>query len=415
MSLPNYILYVHHERAIGGAPLSLLYLLQQIDRQKYSPHVICLREGPAAQLFRKEGLLVRVVPGPDLSHTELVWFRWWQWPKLLGRLLVSIPLFFRLRSAFRNWALPTPMQDGKGAVHEASGYGIPPVVHLNSSTLVVAALAAKSLGLPVVWHIREPLARGYFGIRRALLQRAIRRLADHVVAISQHDASRLGNIPLARLSVIYNFVDFRRFDATRVEGGIRRELSIPKEAPVILFLGGSAEVKGAEVLLRMATDVLGTLRSAHLIMAGEISSEFKLRAHGGRVGTVEKRLHLIGSRDDIPSLLADCTVLVFPSLVPHFARPVIEAAAMAKPVVASDVDGVRELVVRNETAILVPPGDAAALARAVIDVLQDSALAYRLGQQALALAYKKFDAVRNAAETFAIYRRFTHHPEGKPT
>ncbi|MFZ4695007.1 MAG: hypothetical protein ACOYMV_07770, partial [Verrucomicrobiia bacterium] len=79
---PRPILYVHHERAIGGAPLSLLYLIRQLDRTRWSPRVICLREGPAAELYRKEGLPVRVVPGPDLSHTELVWFRWWQFPRL---------------------------------------------------------------------------------------------------------------------------------------------------------------------------------------------------------------------------------------------------------------------------------------------------------------------------------------------
>jgi glycosyltransferase involved in cell wall biosynthesis len=411
VKVPTYVIYIHHERAIGGAPLSLLYLLQQIDRKKYSPLVICLREGPAAQLFRKEGIPVYVVPGPDLSHTVLVWFRWWQWPKLLGRLFASIPLYFHLRSTLSTWTALIPPEDSPAPVPKSIGYSAPPIVHLNSSTLVVAAMAAKSLGLPVVWHIREPLARGYFGFRRRLLQKAIHRFADHVIAISQHDANQLGDIPLSRLSIVYNFVDFARFDAVKTVGGIRRELFIPKDAPVVLFLGGSAEVKGAEVLLQAATEILGTLRTVHLIIAGETSDEFKARARSGRLSTIDKRLHLVGTRDDVPSLLADSTLLVFPSIVPHFARPVIEAAAMAKPAVASDVEGVRELVVRNETAILVPPSDAVALARAVIDVIQDTALAYRLGQQALALAYKKFDAVRNAAETFAIYHRFDHPTE----
>ena len=96
---PKTIIYIHHERALGGAPLSLLYLLQQLDRSKYQPFIICLREGPAASLFRENGFPVQIVEGTDLSHTELVWFRFWQFPKLFVRLFLSIFLFFKLRKA----------------------------------------------------------------------------------------------------------------------------------------------------------------------------------------------------------------------------------------------------------------------------------------------------------------------------
>ncbi len=392
------ICYVHHERALGGAPLSLLYLLKQIDRNKYLPFILCLREGPAADLFRKEGFSVKIVPGPDLSHTELVWFRAWQWPKLFWRILGSIPLFFRLRQAMSSLATSrkpqTPIENKNG-----SSFKTCCLVHLNSSTLVVAALAAKSLSLPVVWHIREPLAHGYFGIRRRLLRWAIRTFANHVIAISQNDAAQLGSIPSTQLSVIHNFVDFSQFNKDLPGGVLRKELQISLEKPIILFLGGSARVKGAEILLEAAPDILRKLSFAHLVIAGEISPEFQLKAMATRL----ERLHLLGSRNDVPSLLVDASVLVFPSVVPHFARPVIEAAAMAKPVVASDLGGVRELVIRNETAILVPPNHPSALAQAVIELLQDPSRAYRLGQQGYALAKEKFDAAKNAKVTFAVY------------
>ena len=186
---PIPIIYLHHEKALGGAPFSLLYLLRFIDRKKYSPHILCLRDGPAANLFREEGFPVQIVPGLDLSHTELIWFRWWHFPKLFFRLLQSIPLFFRLRSALLSLKKTCPSE-------------VQPIVHLNSSTLIVGALAAKSLSLPIIWHIREPLARGYFGIRRAILRTAMKRLSDHMIAISHNDAKQLGSIPSTQLSVI---------------------------------------------------------------------------------------------------------------------------------------------------------------------------------------------------------------------
>ncbi|MDD2709368.1 MAG: glycosyltransferase family 4 protein [Verrucomicrobiae bacterium] len=393
----NPVIYIHHERALGGAPLSLLYLLRQLDRSLYEPQVVCLREGPAAELYRKEGLPVRVIPGPDLSHTELVWFRWWQWPRLAWRLLASVSLYWRLRRHFAGMSGPREQV----------------IVHLNSSTLAVAAMAAKAAGLKVVWHIREPLAAGYAGFRRRVLRRAVEWYSDAVVAISNHDASRLGERLQRKVTVVYNFVDFKQFDARLPHGGVRRELRIPPDAPVVLFLGGSSRVKGSEVLLRAAEFILTRVRTAHLIIAGESDPDFNLRAGSGALESLRPKIHVLGPRLDVPSLLADSNVLVFPSITPHFARPVIEAAAMARPVVASDIDGVRELVARNETGVLAAPGDFKDLADKVIDLLQDPPRAFRLGQQGLAMARERFDAGRNAAATFVLYAKLLSGPGGE--
>jgi glycosyltransferase involved in cell wall biosynthesis len=391
------VLYIHHERALGGAPLSLLYLIKALDRSKYEPRVICLRDGPAAELYRKEGLKVAIVNGPDLSHTELVWYRWSRFPMLLLRLLRSIPLFFRLRRKIAEWTAQSQET----------------IVHLNSSTLVTGAFAAHSLGLPVVWHIREPLASGYLGVRRALLQLSIKRLARKVIAISEHDARQLGNSPALRqkLEIIHNFVDFHHFDHRLPCGPIHRELEIPINCPMILFLGGSTRVKGFEILVKALPAILGGSRHLHVLIAGEVEPEVEARVCDLlRDDELKKRIHFLGSRQDIPQLLADSRILLFPSTVPHFARPVIEAAAMAKPSIASDLGGVRELIVSNETGILVPAGDARALARAVIELLKDEPRAYRLGMQGLSLARDRFDARKNAKATCKVYQDMVGHP-----
>jgi glycosyltransferase involved in cell wall biosynthesis len=386
VSEPVSIIYVHHERAIGGAPISLLFLLQKLDRARFRPYVLCLREGPAADLFRKNQFDVRIIPGPDLSHTELVWFRWWQFPKWIFRIFASFFLFFRLRIEM------TKVKSEKT------------IVHLNSSTLSVAAFAAKSLSLPLIWHIREPLAPGYFGIRRTILRTFVRTLPDHVIAISHNDAEQLGKLPANQLSVIHNFVDFSQFDEKLAKGNIRKELGISREAFVILFLGGSARVKGAYVLLQAIPRILQNLSTAHIIIAGELEPDFQNQVRETLVKE-QNKIHLLGARQDIPALLVDSNVLIFPSTVPHFARPVIEAAAMAKPVIASNLDGVRELVVPNETGLLIPSGDPLALSQAILELAADETRAFRLGQQGLVRAREKFDANRNSSLTFSVYDR----------
>ena len=411
---PRPILYIHHERAIGGAPLSLLYLIRQLDRTRWSPRVICLREGPAAELYRKESLPVRVVPGPDLSHTELVWFRWWQFPRLLARLAASIPLFFRLRETLREELEIGGRRSEVGDRSEKSAgrlqtsdFRLPPsalpLVHLNSSTLAVAALAARSLGLPVVWHIREPLARGYLGFRRALLRATVRRCSDAVIAICENDAAQLGprlapvvggaaradRLAAHRppLHVIHNFVDFTQFDASRPKGALRKELEISEHSPTLLFLGGSALTKGAGILLAAASQILSRAPEAHLVVAGESGPEFTTAWIHGVVAGLRRRVHLLGVRMDVPALLADTALLLFPSTVPHFARPVIEAAAMGVPCVASDLGGVRELILPGETGVLVRAGDSVLLADTVVALLADPSHRHAMGRKALALAH----------------------------
>lgn len=419
MPTPRPIFYVHHERAIGGAPLSLLYLLRRLDRAKWTPRVICLRDGPAADLYRKEGLPVRVVPGPDLSHTELVWFRWWQFPRFLVRLAASIPLYFRLKHAMQEMVAPSVEGGAKERQPVVPPSATPPLssapssfslqpsalplVHLNSSTLAVAAAAAKSLRLPVVWHIREPLAKGYFGVRRALLRAAIRRWSDAVIAICQNDAEQLGKMPGRRVRVIHNFVDFTQFDAARPKGALRKELGIPDDAPIVLYLGGDAETKGAGVLMDAASTILSRAGDAHLVVAGETSPGFTAAWIHRVAAGLRRRVHLLGVRMDVPSLLADADLLLFPSTVPHFARPVIEAAAMGVPSIASDLGGVRELVRPGETGALVRPSDPEALAEVTVALLADPAHRRSLGRAARDLARERFNAERNAAETVAVY------------
>ncbi len=405
------ILYIHHGGEIGGAPLSLLYLIQHLDRSRYEPVVVTLRPGPVVDRYRAEDIEVRVEPGiSDFSHTTLEWYGERDWWRLPGKLLRLAP------SALRTSRLIRDLQ--------------PDLVHLNSSTLAACAAAAWRAGVPVVWHIREPLAQGLIGLRRALLRRAVDRFADRVVAISQYDADQL--IPSPRIRVIYNFVDFTRFDRAIDGAGVREELGIAQDSPVVLMLGGVAEPKGTLVLVQALPDLLAAVPGVRIIVAGPA-----LRPGGGgwkaplrrllgadlyarRVQAVldaagpdvQGAVQFVGIREDIPRLLAASTCLVFPSTVPHFARPIIEAAAMGVPAVASDVGGPRELIVPGETGLLVAPGDPAALVSALAGLLTNPVQARLLGESAYHRACGLFEARANAAATAAVYEEiFANQPE----
>ena len=397
------ILYIHHGGGIGGAPLSLLYLLQQLDRTRYEPVVVTLRPGPVVDLYRAEGIETHVATGiSDFSHTTLEWYGGREWWRLPGKLLQVPPSIWRTRALVERLR--------------------PDLVHLNSSTLAPSAVGCALAGVPVVWHIREPLARGYLGLRRALIRRAIHRYATRVVAICQNDADQL--LPGDNIHVIYNFVDFAHFERSLDGEAIRAELGIAPDAPVIVMLGGVAEPKGTLVLVRALPRLLSRIPEARVIVAGPPPRPLN---EGGLKGLAKRLLRVdayqkavqraverlspparealifTGIRRDVPRILAASDCLVFPSVVPHFARPVIEAAAMGKPAVASDLGGPRELIVPGETGLLVPPDDPEALADALAEVLSDPEVAAAMGEAAYRRARRLFDAQTNAAATIALY------------
>lgn len=395
------ILYVHHGGTVGGAPLSLLFLLQQLDRSLYEPVVLFLADGPVVERFRTAGVMVHIAPEiTDFSHTELVWYGaglLWQLP---GKLLRFLPSVLRAAAWLRRVQ--------------------PDLVHLNSSTLAAFAIAARRAALPVVWHIREPLAHGYFGMRRAWLRWVLRQCATRVVAISQFDAAQLGDGVTA--TVIHNFVDFAVFSRGIEPLAARAHLQLSSAQHVVLMLGGCSRAKGTLQFVLAYASLRRRVPNAVLVIAGakpEVGAADWLPALVKRItgadryaqqvmaaaaaGIAQRGIRFIGVRSDVPQLLAASDVVVFPSIVPHFARPLIEAAAMAKPVVASDLGGPRELVVHGSTGLLVVPNDPDVLANALAEVLQDPQSAARMGAAGFERARQLFDAQTNAARTFALY------------
>ncbi len=397
------ILYIHHGGGIGGAPLSLLYLLRQLNRSRYDPIVVTLKPGPIVDLYRAEGIETYVEPGiSDFSHTTLEWYGGREWWRLPGKLLCILPSVQQTRSLIRKLK--------------------PDLVHLNSSTLTPCAIACQREGVPVVWHIREPLAHGVIGIRRAWIRRVLHRAAARVVAISQYDANQL--IPSESIRVIYNFVDFSQFNRTLDGTQVRGELDIPLNVPVIAMLGGVAEPKGTIELVRALPLLLEKVPAVRIVVAGpppragenhglkgiakqllraDSYEQEVLKLLNSYSSGVQASLCFTGIQQNIPGLLAATDCLVFPSVVPHFARPIIEAAAMAKPSVASDLGGPRELIAHQETGLLVPARDPAALAEALSSILLDPAYARVLGEAAYQRARQLFDADKNATATVALY------------
>jgi glycosyltransferase involved in cell wall biosynthesis len=402
------ILYVQHCSSLGGAPMSLLYLIEQLDRRRFTPEVLFIGgEGDAVKLYRDRGLFTHV--RSDISiypHALNGWLsfkslRPWEMGLFAAQI---IPSARRMRDFLRQ----NPVD----------------LVHINTSAQLATGLGAAWAGIPIVWHIREPMHPGYLGLRRRLIRARIKKCADAIVAISHRDAAELGQG--SNVHVVYNFVDFHRFDC-RINGQVfRRELGIEPNRPIIGMLGGIVHSKGADIFIEAAAQVHQKRPDVLFLIAGippegESPSLVKRQLRRGiekviGLPNVEKRalrlisrcklhdtVNFIGMRLDVPEMLAAFDILVWPATVSHFARPVIEAAAMARPVVASDFAHSRELVRNNETGLLLPPNDPQQLAERILFLLDHPEKAGAMGKRAYEFARQRFDAQKNAAAVFSIY------------
>jgi glycosyltransferase involved in cell wall biosynthesis len=401
------ILYVAHTAGSGGAFLSLRYLVEALDRDRFEPVVAFLHDVPEVrEHFHARGIETVHARGISIfPHTTGGWQPLWT---PMGAL--------RAARTVRN------LRPSARAAESLVRHVRPALVHLNSLVLAPVAAGAKAAGVPVVWHVRESVHPGHAGVRRRWLRRAIERWADAAIFISEDDRRRLTG---GRSGVVIpNFVDHRRFDRALDGSGVRAELAIPPEAPLVVYFGGVSRLKGGEVLLHALAHARRELPGLHAVVAGaEGPWSRSLAARTARavlplVGTGTERqrflavhrragmeawVRLLPLRPDPERLIAAADLVVFPSTAPHFARPVIEAGAMAKPVVASRLGGVEELVEDGVTGVLVPPSDPRALGEAIVRVLGDPALARRMGEAGHDASLCHYSRERNMPRLLELY------------
>lgn len=387
----------------------MLGIIERLDREFFEPIVLFNGpEGGASRLFKEKGITVLHYEGlTTYQHAQGAWISLrglhpWE---IITKALQIVPSANSFERFLREFRVD--------------------LIHLNTSVQIPAAIAAYRVGVPVVWHIREELHRGYFGLRRAAVRKCIEKFSVRTIAISRQNASQLIKSP--KTSVIYNSVNFEVFDKTINSILIRKELNLRNNQPMVLMLGGVVHSKGADVLIEAARSVCRVNKDVIFVIAGQPPNVVESISKGKRfvrrflenIGFAKNiskrclallenddlatRVKFVGVRTDVPHLLSACTMLVWPATVSHFARPIMEAGAMAKPVVASDFDSSSEIVENNQNGILVPPKDPTALANAILRLLNEPETARRFGERGFELALKRFDAKRNNASIVDVY------------
>jgi glycosyltransferase involved in cell wall biosynthesis len=248
----------------------------------------------------------------------------------------------------------------------------------------VGLLAARVAGVPFVFtrhHSDHNIRLGKRWHTRVDAWCAQR--ADHVIAVS-HATRRImeevERVPARQISIVYNGMEgLPQPSAAEVER-LRRDLGLDGTA-VCLTAGRLHEEKGHLVLFEAAAEIRRRIGHVVFLVAGEGPHRAAFEEAVRRRG-LAACVRFLGHRSDVAALLSVASVVAVPSLAESFGFSVLEAMSLGRPVVASTAGGIKELIADEEEGLLVPPGDATALADAACRLLEDVELAQRLGERA---------------------------------
>ncbi len=360
------IYYYTDSRELGGAELSLLMLIEGLDRSAWSP-VLLLDEASAADPIAErasgaEAEVRRVPPMPlGVSGARRA--------TAFGRLLrAQRPAVFH---AHMSWPLAA-----KWALASAVAARVP-------SVGTVQLIPDFELDRRSLWQLWA-LARG----------------VDRYVAVSRAIADELADRfrwPAGRIEVVYNAVRPERFERP-APAGLRAELGGEGRA-LVLTCARLDEQKGHDVLLRAAA----ALPRVALAFAGGGPERADLEALAEELG-MRDRVRFLGRRDDVPELLACCDVFALPSLYEGSSLAVLEAMAAGRAVVSSAIGGTDELIENERSGLLVEPGDPGALRAALSRAVEDRELRATLARHARARVERDFTPEAMVRANERVYR-----------
>ncbi|MEA2573866.1 MAG: hypothetical protein QOH93_1164 [Chloroflexia bacterium] len=285
------------------------------------------------------------------------------------------------------------------------------IVHSNTSTILSGAVAARLEGVPHVWHVHE-LFRPFEG---RVLTRLLYSLAAQVVVPSGAALANLvASYPPVRqkVQVIKNGIDptpYRTVSPEQVKE-LRAEWKIPTGARVVGMIGRIGMWKGEEQFVEVAARLTETGTDGRFVIVGGVFDDRKHHLERLEALIEEKglkeRVVVAGLRSDVPVAVNLFDVLVhLPVRAEPFGLVAVEAMSASKPVVAVALGGLAEIVDNGETGFLVAPGDVEAAAAKVALLLQDKALAGRMGAAGSRRVDEQFLSSHYAAQFGTLYRQ----------
>jgi glycosyltransferase involved in cell wall biosynthesis len=341
----NKVLLFSHNSNLSGAPIVLANIARFLPSEGFHPHVVLARPGPLEAVLADEGI----------GFTAL-----------------------RHQNSFLQFM---------GILKKEK----PALVHVNSLVKTWPVLAARFRGVPVVWHVHEQLGR------KRLYARIIHLLAHRVLLIAKKQLEVFD--ALRRAVYVPNGVDLERFSRVK-------PFQFTEGKTVITYVGSIEPRKGLDVLV-MAASLLRDEPDLLFVVVGEPRPESRQHERdildSVRRHDLGERFLFMGSRNDVPEILAGSDMLCHPVYIEAFGMVVLEAMAAKLPVVATEVGEIPHLVRHGISGLLVEKGDAQGLAEAIAALAADLKRRRKMGLAGYERVRTEFTIQRQVHTVAEVY------------
>ena len=381
---PARIAHVLNTIGLGGVPEACFHLLENLSRERYDARVYVLRRADDDADARDE--------------------------RLRRFAAIGVPVSF-----------PTSGKDKLAVVGDLSTWLIDNAIDLLHTHSYKPNLYGRLAGalchpqaLKMVAHYHNQYHNKWDTDGLLPLERRLSECSAGLVAcshsVADHIAERVG-VARDRVTTVLNGVDADLFASGNRQAS-RLRLAIPQNRVAIGLVGRISEQKGQEEFLRAAAIVRGQFPAALFLVIGSADDPALLTQAKDLVAVLglDDCVRFTGHVTDMPDVYAALDIVAAPSRWEGFGLMLVEAMAAGKPIVATRVGAIPEVCVDRETALLVPPRDPAALAAALLDVLQDPDMGRALGEAGIRRA-AAFSWQRSAETLDALYQRLLA-PEG---
>lgn len=363
-----HVLHTESSPSLGGQELRILIEMEML-RERGFVSVLAARAGtPILAEARKRGLAAYPIPmRATLDVRAMVWLAW---------------IMFKHRIDVVNAHSPKDAWN--------------------------AALVARILGRKVIRsrHIASPIKQGW------LAQQIYRSLCDRIMTTSQSIKQGMvaRGIAAEKIVPVPTGVDISRFQC-RQRGALRAELGIPAEAKLVGMVSVLRGDNGPDIFLQAAEQVLPSREDTWFVLAGDGVLKPKLEAMR-EASPFRDRIILLGHRRDIPQIFADLDIFVLAARIPGgVPQAILQAHAARVPVVAADMPGVTEVAIAGKTAVVVPPGDAFALAEAIVGLISTPQTGKSLAEAGHQLVMDRYTLDAMADRMASLYREVLAAPK----
>lgn len=395
---PRVVVFYDHTAMMSGGEIALLNLVQHLDRSRYLPVVVLSADGPLLAKLVESGVETHVLP----LETSVMETR----KDSLGArsLLRPAAVLNVVRYA---WRLARFLK----ARHAD-------LLHTNSlKSDVIGGISGRLARIPVIWHIRDRIATDYLPRPAVSAFRWLCRILPHYIITNSEATLNTLCLDLdGRTAVIHSGVT--KTYVRVVHDGVgdaavseRQSASLSPKPPLIGLVGRLSPWKGQHIFLEAAVQVRKQFPEARFqiigsAMFGEEEYEARVRNLCETLGMAD-RVEFTGYRKDVPALIGQLDLLVHASTSGEpFGQVVVEGMVAGKPVVATNGGGIPEIVQEGVTGWLVPMGESAPMAEAIVRVLSDPERAAQMGAAGRQRVLEHFTIELTARKVQEVYEQF---------